>query len=275
MTAGKEKKKTESIRKKIMLRPTLVWDRLTAQERKYVFTFAEDYKEFLNSAKTERETVSAIERHIKKSGFKEADASRPQKKIYKVLKQKAIGLAVIGKRPPQDGLKIIVSHIDAPRLDLKQNPLYEDVDLALLKTHYYGGIKKYQWVAIPLALHGKIIKKDGSEIDLHVGEEETDPVFTVADLLPHLAHKTQYEKKLGDAIVGEKLNALAGSIPYPDTEAQERIKLQILNYLHETFGLIEEDFISAEIELVPAGKARDIGWDKSLVGAYGQDDRVL
>jgi aspartyl aminopeptidase len=274
MSTDRDKKKTESIKEKILFRPALVWDRLTARERKAVFAFAEDYKTFLNSAKTEREAVSAIEKRAKRSGFKEAGKPVPQKKIYKVLKHKAIGLAVIGKRPPQEGLKIIVSHIDAPRLDLKQNPLYEDVDLGLLKTHYYGGIKKYQWVACPLALHGKIIKKDGSEIDLHIGEVDTDPVFTIADLLPHLARKAQYGKKLGDAIVGEKLNALAGSIPYSDREASERVKLQILDYLHSTYGLIEEDFISAELELVPAGKARDIGWDKSLIGAYGQDDRV-
>ncbi len=274
MSTDRDKKKTERIKEKILFRPALVWDRLTARERKEVFAFAEDYKTFLNSAKTEREAVSAIEKRAKRSGFKEAGKPVPQKKIYKVLKHKAIGLAVIGKRPPREGLKIIVSHIDAPRLDLKQNPLYEDVDLGLLKTHYYGGIKKYQWVACPLALHGKIIKKDGSEIDLHIGEADTDPVFTIADLLPHLARKAQYGKKLGDAIVGEKLNALAGSIPYPDREASERVKLQIVDYLHETYGLIEEDFISAELELVPAGKARDIGWDKSLIGAYGQDDRV-
>ncbi len=274
MSADRDKKKTERIKEKILFRPSLVWDRLTAKERKEVFAFAEDYKVFLNSAKTEREAVSAIEKRAKRSGFKEAGKPVPQKKIYKVLKNKAIGLAVIGKRPLQEGLKIIVSHIDAPRLDLKQNPLYEDVDLGLLKTHYYGGIKKYQWVACPLALHGKIIKQDGSEVDLHVGEADTDPVFTIADLLPHLARKSQYDKKLGDAIIGEKLNALAGSIPYPDRETSERVKLQILDYLHETYGLVEEDFISAELELVPAGRARDIGWDKGLIGAYGQDDRV-
>ena len=274
MSANRNKKKTERIKEKIMYSPALVWDRLTAKERKEAFAFAEDYKDFLNRAKTEREAVMEIEKRAQKSGFKEAGRPAPQKKIYKVFKKKAIGLAVIGNKPPREGLKIIVSHIDAPRLDLKQNPLYEDVDLGLLKTHYYGGIKKYQWVSCPLALHGKIIKQDGSEVDLHIGEVDTDPVFTIADLLPHLARKTQYEKKLGDAIVGEKLNALAGSIPYPDREVSERVKLQILDYLHETYGVVEEDFISAELELVPAGKARDVGWDKSFVGAYGQDDRV-
>ena len=143
-----------------------------------------------------------------------------------------------------------------------------------MKTHYYGGIKKYQWVSRPLALHGKIIKNDGKELDVRIGEDDNDPVFTILDLLPHLARKTQYEKKLGDAIIGEKLNVLVGSIPFPDKDAQERIKLQILDYLNKTFRLVEEDFISAEIELVPAEKARDIGWDRSLIGAYGQDDRI-
>ena len=274
MPADRDKKKTEKIKEKILLRPSLVWDRLTVRERKEVFAFAEEYKDFLSSSKTEREAVITIEKHAQKNGFKKVGQPGAQKKIYKVLKNKAIGLAVIGKRPPQEGLRILVSHIDAPRLDLKQNPLYEDVDLGLLKTHYYGGIKKYQWVSCPLALHGKIIKKDGSEVDLCIGEDETDPVFTIADLLPHLARKSQYEKKLGDAIIGEKLNALAGSIPYPDRDTSERVKLQLLQHLHKTYGLVEEDFISAELELVPAGKARDVGLDKSLVGGYGQDDRV-
>ena len=274
MPADRDKKKTEKLKEKILLRPSLVWDRLTVRERKEVFSFAEDYKAFLNSSKTEREAVITIEKRAQKSGFKKIGQPGAQKKIYQVLKNKAIGLAVIGKRPPQEGLRILVSHIDAPRLDLKQNPLYEEVDLGLLKTHYYGGIKKYQWVSCPLALHGKIIKKDGCEVDLCIGEVESDPVFTIADLLPHLARKSQYDKKLGEAIIGEKLNALAGSIPYPDKETNERVKLQILQHLYTTYGLVEEDFISAELELVPAGKARDIGWDKSLVGAYGQDDRV-
>jgi aspartyl aminopeptidase len=274
MPADRGKKTTERIKEKILSRPSLVWDRLTVRERKDVFAFAEDYKTFLNSSKTEREAVITIEKRAQKSGFKKIGEPGAEKKIYKVLKNKAIGIAVIGKRPPQQGLKILVSHIDAPRLDLKQNPLYEDVDLGLLKTHYYGGIKKYQWVSCPLALHGKIIKKDGSEVDLCIGEVDSDPVFTIADLLPHLARKSQYEKKLGDAIIGEKLNALAGSIPYPDKDTNERVKLQILQHLFKTYGLVEEDFVSAELELVPAGKARDIGWDKSLIGAYGQDDRV-
>ncbi len=265
---------SKSIKDKVIFKPRLVWDALPPREKKEVHPFAEDYKDFLNRAKTEREAVHEIERRALACGFKAGDRNGPLEKVYKVHRRKAIGLAAMGKRPLKEGIKILVSHIDAPRLDLKQNPLYEEVDLAMCKTHYYGGIKKYQWVCRPLALHGKIIRQDGSELDLTIGESETDPVFTVADLLPHLAYKVQYEKKLNEAIVGEKLNALAGSIPYPDKKAQERVKLQLLDYLYKTHKLVEEDFISAEIELVPAGNARDIGLDMSMIGAYGQDDRI-
>ena len=274
MPTNKEKGETKRVKEQVMLQPAMVWDTLTPKEKKDAFTFAEEYKGFLNSAKTEREAVVEIEKCAKKSGFKKATSSPPQSKIYRAHRNKAIGLAVIGKRSPVEGLRIVVSHIDSPRLDLKQNPLYEEVSLAFFKTHYYGGIKKYQWVSRPLALHGKVVKKDGKELDVKIGEDEGDPVFTIADLLPHLARKTQYDKKLGDAIAGEKLNVLVGSLPYPDKETQERIKLQVLDYLHTTFGLVEEDFVSAELELVPAEKARDIGWDRSFIGSYGQDDRV-
>ena len=274
MPAPKEMKETKKIKEKIMFQPRLVWDTLSARDKKEVFAFAEEYKDFLNRAKTEREAVREIEKRARQSGFKAFGSSSQYEKCYQVIKHKAIGLAVPGTRPLREGLKILISHVDAPRLDLKQNPLYEEVDLALCKTHYYGGIKKYQWVSCPLALHGKIIRKDGSELDLTIGENESDPVFTIADLLPHLAQKAQYDKKLNEAIVGEKLNALVGSIPYPDKQAQERVKLQILNHLYSTWKLVEEDFMSAEIELVPAGKARDVGLDRSLIGGYGQDDRV-
>lgn len=274
MSADKEKKETKRIQEKVVLKSTLVWDKLTSKEKKEVSRFAEDYKNFLNEAKTEREAVLAIRQCAEQLGFQDVHDSSTKGKLYKEYKHKAIGLAVVGKKPLVNGPKIIVSHIDSPRLDLKQNPLYEEVSLAFLKTHYYGGIKKYQWVSRPLALHGKIIINNGKEFDIRIGEDETDPVFTILDLLPHLARKTQYEKKLGDAIVGEKLNVLVGSIPFPDKEVQERMKLQILDYLYKTFGWIEEDFVSAEIEVVPAGKAKDIGWDRSLIGAYGQDDRI-
>lgn len=269
-----EKPEVKEIKEKLMLKRDMVWDRLDSKEKEGVFLFAEGYKEFLNRAKTERQAVKEIIKFAEEKGFKRIEEpSGKAKKVYRVLHNKAIAMGILGKKPIEKGIRIIASHIDSPRLDLKQNPLYEDVDLALLKTHYYGGIKKYQWVSRPLSLHGKIIKKDGSELDLSLGEKETDPIFTIVDLLPHLAHKAQYEKKLEDAVIGEKLNILAGSIPFPDKDTKDRIKLQVLKYLNDNFGLIEEDFVSAELELVPSEKARDIGWDRSLIGSYGQDDR--
>ncbi|MFH1623749.1 MAG: aminopeptidase [Pseudomonadota bacterium] len=275
MPEKREKPEIEELKKRLILKRNLVWDLLDAEEKEKVFAFAKGYKEFLNRAKTERETVKEIVKVAQKKGFKDIGGfPKKAKKVYTVTHHKAVALGILGKKPIEEGIRIIASHIDSPRLDLKQNPLYEDVDLAFLKTHYYGGIKKYQWVSRPLALHGKIIKKDGSELDLSLGEAENEPVFTIVDLAPHLAHKAQYEKKLGDAVVGEKLNILAGSIPFPDEDTKERIKLQVLKYLNDTFGLVEEDFVSAELELVPCEKARDIGWDRSLIGAYGQDDRA-
>ena len=172
-----------------------------------------------------------------------------------------------------DGVKIVVSHIDSPRIDLKQNPLYEEADMALLRTHYYGGIKKYQWVTIPLALHGIVVRADGSPLRC-IGEDSNDPVFVINDLLPHLSGRTQDQKKISEAIEGEKLTVLAGSLPFPDAEAKERVKLRLMELLHQKYGLVEEDFTSAELELVPAMKARDVGFDRSLIGAYGQDDRA-
>jgi aspartyl aminopeptidase len=180
---------------------------------------------------------------------------------------------VPGRRPLTDGLRIIGAHIDSPRLDLKQYPLYEDTDLVFLKTHYYGGIKKYQWLARPLALHGVVLKADGQAVEFKVGEEPEDPVFTVLDLLPHLARKVQMDKKVSEAFEGEKLNVLVGSLPIGDKDTKERFKLFLLKYLEDTHGITEEDLVSAELEVVPAGPARDVGWDRSLVAAYGQDDR--
>lgn len=180
----------------------------------------------------------------------------------------------MGQAPLAEGVRIIVSHIDSPRIDLKQNPLYEEADLALLRTHYYGGIKKYQWVTIPLSLHGLVVKSDGSKISIRVGEDAEDPVFVINDLLPHLSGKSQDQKKISEAIEGEKLTVLAGSLPFPDSEAKERTKLRIMELLNQKYGLVEEDFVSAELELVPAMKARDVGFDRSMVGSYGQDDRA-
>ncbi len=268
------KKEVEEIRKRLVRKPQLVWDLVKPGEKKKIFEFCESYKNFLDNAKTEREAVRVIEAFAKKKGFKDINKAGGKNKFYKINKNKSIALAVLGKRPLASGAKIIASHIDSPRLDLKQNPLYEEVDLAFLKTHYYGGIRKYQWLARPLAIHGTVLKKDGSSLDLHIGEADNDPVFAISDLLPHLARKLQADKKLSDAFEGEKLNLLVGSLPLGDDETKERFKLAVLEHLCSAYGLIEEDLISAEIEIVPAGKARDVGWDRGLVGAYGQDDRV-
>ena len=246
------------------------WKRKTKEEIDAVFRFSEGYKGFLDGAKTEREAAALIERALKDSGF-----AGPGKgtKIYQVNKAKEVIAFRQGRLSPAEGLRIVIAHTDAPRLDLKQNPLYEDVDLAMLRTHYYGGIKKYQWLAIPLALHGVVVKKDGRVIDLVLGEENNDPVFAIDDLLPHLSRKHQDDKKLSEAIEGEKLTLLFGGLPLLGEE-KEPVKKAILKILDEKYGIEEEDFISAELEAVPAFKARDVGLDRSLVGAYGQDDRA-
>jgi aspartyl aminopeptidase len=267
------KKKTKEIEKLLKLSPKPVWDILSQKERKSALEFGEGYKKFLNTARTEREAVREIVAQAKAKGFDENPTGKPAKYL-KVNREKSVTLAVLGKKPLTEGFRIVISHIDAPRLDLKQNPLYEDVDLALLRTHYYGGIKKYQWVAIPLAIHATVIKNNGTKLDLVIGENDKDPVFTICDLLPHLSHKTQDSKRLREAIVGEKLTILAGSIPFPDEDVKDRFKLNLLDILNKRWGLVEEDFLSAEIEVVPAFKTRDVGFDESLIGGYGQDDRV-
>lgn len=253
-----------------------VWTSVTDTEKNLIFDFAEDYKAFINACKTERECVRYFESEAKKLGFRDpASASyKPGEKIFVKNGDKNAILAVIGKRDIAEGVNLIASHIDAPRLDLKPLPLVEDSDMALLKTHYYGGIKKYQWVNIPLAIHGTIVRADGSSVDISVGENEKDPVFTINDILPHLSHKVQGEKKLLEGIEGENLRLVIGSIPVADEDMPDRVKEMTLKILNEQYGISEEDFISAEIEIVPAFPARDIGFDRSLVGAYGHDDRV-
>jgi len=270
----KDRDKTKELEIKLKFQGKLAWDRMEEKERKEVFRFAEGYKKFLDQAKTEREAVREILEAARKAGFREISRPGRGKNFFSVNKEKSIALALLGRSPLTEGLRIIVSHIDSPRIDLKQNPLYEDAELAFFRTHYYGGIKKYQWVAIPLSLHGFVVKADGSTLPVRIGEDPDDPVFVINDLLPHLSGKTQDQKKLAEAIEGEKLTALAGSLPYPDGEAKERVKLRILELLHERYGLVEEDFTSSELELVPAMKARDAGFDRSLIGAYGQDDRA-
>jgi aspartyl aminopeptidase len=271
---GKTKEATKALEEKVKLTGKLVWDRYDEDRIREVFSFADGYKRFLNEAKTEREAVEEIVKSARKAGFCVVSPKAKEKRIYRLNRDKSVALATMGKRPLEQGLRIIVSHIDSPRLDLKQNPLYEELDMVLLRTHYYGGIKKYQWVAQPLALHGIIVTADGKRVKIRVGEDEADPVFTICDLLPHLSRKAQEEKKLKEAIEAEKLTILAGHLPFADKEAKERVKLRVLELLHQQYGIVEEDFLSAELELVPASKARDVGFDRAFVAAYGQDDRV-
>lgn len=252
----------------------LVWDHLDGPGRQQVEAYAQEYKAFLDAAKTEREAVLTVQRLAQERGFVDLESGQAGKKFWVNYRGKTIALVVLGQRPVHEGLRIVAAHIDSPRLDLKQNPLYEDGDLVFLKTHYYGGIKKYQWLARPLALHGVIYRPDGQAVTLRLGEDPDDPVLTVCDLLPHLARKAQMDKKVDEAFVGEKLNLLAGSLPLGDKETKERFKLHLLHLLSERYGLTEEDLVSAELEAVPAGSARDVGWDRSLVGGYGQDDRA-
>ena len=238
--------------------------------------FCQGYKSFLDAAKTEREAVKEAIAQARLAGFSEFDPARKYAagdKFYVNNRDKSIAFVVMGERPVEEGMRITAAHIDSPRLDLKPNPLYEDIELALFKTHYYGGIKKYQWTAVPLALHGVVVKADGRIIEVNIGEKAEEPKFVVNDLLPHLA-KDQSERKLSDGIRGEELNVLIGSLPFRDDEGSELVKLNILNILYEKYGFTEADFLSAELEMVPAFTACDIGFDRSMIGAYGQDDRV-
>ena len=238
--------------------------------------YCEGYKEYLDTAKTEREAIAAAVALAEEKGFepfvigKEYNAGD---KVYFNNRGKTVAFAVIGKQSSEKGINITAAHVDSPRLDLKPNPLYEELELALFKTHYYGGIKKYQWTAMPLALHGVFAKKDGSVTVVNVGEDSADPKFVINDLLPHLARE-QNKRTLSDGIRGEELNVLIGSMPFKSDEGSELVKLNILKLLNEKYGVTEEDFLSAELELVPAAKSSDIGFDRSLIGAYGQDDRV-
>lgn len=258
----------------------IAWDKYSEKDLKNVFALSERYMDFMSHCKTERECVEEFKVQAEKVGYKnirdlikQKKTLQPGDKVYAEIMGKTIALFVIGKKPLETGMSILGAHIDSPRLDLKQNPLYEDADLALFETHYYGGIKKYQWVTLPLALHGVIVKKDGTRINLVIGEDEDDPVLGVSDLLIHLA-QDQMKKTLAEGVEGENLNILVGSMPLKDKEAKNRVKHSILKILNEKYGIIEEDFVSAELEIVPAGKARHYGIDKSMIMAYGQDDRV-
>ena len=252
------------------------YDRLTAAEKKKMDAYCEDYKDFLTKGKTERLCVKYCIELAEEKGFKEYRAGMKLKsgdRVYFNNRGKAIMLAVIGKKSLAEGINLTAAHTDAPRLDLKPSPLYEEAEIAYFKTHHYGGIKKYQWVTIPLELHGVVILADGTSVDIHIGTDENDPQFIISDLLPHLG-QAQMKEPLGTAIPSEKLNILLGSVPVGDKDGKDRIKFGIMQILNEKYGIVEEDFISAELEVVPAGRARDIGFDRSLIAGYGHDDRV-
>lgn len=265
----------EELKEKLFNKKVNGWFKISEELKQEIFEYNERYMEFLNNSKTEREIVKSAVEMAKANGFKdvnEVENLNVGDKVYYVNKEKSMYLAIIGKEKLEDGLNIIGSHADSPRLDLKPNPLYEDQELAYFKTHYYGGIKKYQWTTIPLSIHGVIIKQNGEKIEVRIGEDDKDPIFTITDLLPHLA-KEQENAKLREAIKGEDLNLLIGSMPFEE-EISESVKLNILNLLNKKYGIVEDDLSSSELELVPAYKARTQGFDESMVAGYGQDDKV-
>jgi aspartyl aminopeptidase len=252
------------------------YDRLTAEDRQAMESYAKSYMAFLDAAKTEREAVTETIRQAEAAGFRAfvpGTTVQPGDRLYRNNRGKAITFAVIGKKSLAEGAHITAAHIDNPRLDLKPNPLMEDHEFAFFQTHYYGGVKKYQWTTIPLALHGVIALKDGSSITVSVGEQDNEPVFVITDLLVHLA-QDQLQKTLANGITGENLKVFVGSEPLADDDGTDRVKLAVLCLLNEKYGIVEDDFISAELIMVPAQKAKEVGFDRSVIGAYGHDDRV-
>ncbi|MBP3886511.1 MAG: aminopeptidase [Cellulosilyticum sp.] len=256
-----------------------VWESYTEQDTRTLFAYGERYRQFISKNKTERECVRSMIAIAEKSGYQNIETLieeqaelKPGDKVYANYNDKTLVLFCMGQKPITEGMNLLGAHLDSPRLDLKPNPLYEDTDLAMLKTHYYGGVKKYQWVTLPLAIHGVVAKKDGTVVNLSIGEDPMDPVVGISDLLIHLASE-QMQKKVTEAIKGEDLNICLGSMPLKGEE-KDKVKANILHLLYEKYGIIEEDFVSAEIEIVPAGPARDYGLDRSMIIGYGQDDRV-
>lgn len=266
----------EELKEKLFYQKENGWNNMDEIKKKEIFTLSNAYMDFLNKAKTEREFIQQAKILADNNGYRDImtyETLKPGDKIYFINREKSMYLAIIGEESIENGMHIIGSHVDSPRLDLKPNPLYEDTGFAYFKTHYYGGIKKYQWTTIPLSIHGVIVKANGEKIEVNIGEDEKDPIFTITDLLPHLAQE-QMEKKLKNGIEGEDLNLLIGSIPYQDEKVNERVKLNILTILNEKYGTTEVDFTSSELELVPAFRARSLGFDESMVAGYGQDDKV-
>lgn len=267
---------TENLKEKLFRKTNTGWEGIKKEKKEEIFSYCTKYMEFLNKSKTEREIVNNAIELAELKGFKsikEYESLKPGDKVYYNNRDKSMYLAIIGQEPIEKGINIIGSHGDSPRLDLKPNPLYEESGFAYFKTHYYGGIKKYQWTTIPLAIHGVIVKPNGEKINITIGEEETDPIFTITDLLPHLAME-QMERKLKEGIKGEDLNLLIGSIPYNEEKGADSVKLNIMSILNEKYGITEIDFVSSELEIVPAFRARSMGLDNSMVAAYGQDDKV-
>ena len=267
----------EELKEKLFLDNSSGWKNMDNNQKQKIFDFSNNYMEFLNKSKTEREFIKSAKKLADENGFTDINNKTELKtgdKIYFINRDKSMYLAIIGTEDiEKNGMHIIGSHVDSPRLDLKPNPLQEDGGFAYFKTHYYGGIKKYQWTTIPLSIHGVVVKPNGEKIEINVGENDAEPIFTITDLLPHLA-QSQMEKKLKEGIDGEDLKLLIGSIPFDDDKIQEKVKLNILNILNQKYGIKEIDLTSAELELVPAFKARTLGFDESMVAGYGQDDKV-
>ena len=272
----KEKTETELLKEKLLIKTESGAKTLEPEEIAKADEFCKGYTAFLDNAKTERDAVDYTLKAALGAGFTEYDPTKdykPGDRVYLNNRGRALMLCVIGKNGTKNGVRLGIAHIDSPRLDLKPNPLYESNDLAMFKTHYYGGIKKYQWPTVPLALHGVVALKDGTVVRVRIGDEESEPCFVVTDLLPHLA-ADQMSKVMTKAFNGELLNVLIGSRPFRKDKESESVKLNIMNILYEKYGFTEADFVSAELTMVPAGKARDVGFDRSMIGAYGHDDKV-
>ena len=270
-----EKTKAQLLKEEIMMKPRKGAADYKAEDLTKADEFCADYKEFLDYSRTEREAVVYSVELAKKYGFTEYDSTKTYKagdKVYVINRDKAVGFAVIGKNGTKNGVKLAIAHIDSPRIDLKPNPLYEDNNLALFKTHYYGGIKKYQWTTIPLSLHGTVVKVDGTKVDIRLGDDESEPCFCITDLLPHL-DREQATKTMNKAFTGEDLNILVGSRPFSDDDDKGLVALNVMHILNEKYGITEDDFLSSELSFVPCYKTRDIGFDRSLIGGYGHDDR--
>ena len=270
-----ENNAVKELQEKLMMKERKGARSFSREDIERSFDFAEDYKVFLDNSRTERDAVRYTLKLAKENGFTCFDENKkyePGDRVYIINRDKAIGLAVIGKNRSVDGVNLSIAHIDSPRIDLKPNPLYEDNNLALFKTHYYGGIKKYQWTTVPLALHGVVVKKDGEKVDICYGEKDDEPKFLITDLLPHL-DREMATKTMSKAFTGEDLNILIGSLAYDNGDEKDLVKLNVMNILNEKYGMVEDDFLSAELTFVPCQKTCDVGFDRSLIGGYGHDDK--